>query len=126
MSEATAPTTYRVQVQCDNCEFDGQAEVERGRTVPKVLECPRCGCMTAHKPTKPLVVPAVHPRKRPWDPTPDWHTLEVVVVNPPAVPKPVPKPFAPYEGDIPRRRRGTWWGDDRYFDRDPRHLCLLG
>lgn len=57
--------TYTVNVECSNCQRDGQIQVAKGTLVPEVSVCPTCGCETAKpKCLKPYTIgwPSI-PRK---------------------------------------------------------------
>jgi len=40
--------TYKIEVRCKNCDFDGEVEIKKGFAV-KDRECPRCELLTLVK-----------------------------------------------------------------------------
>ena len=57
--------TYSVQVECSNCEQSGTREITKGVPVPPLMECPRCGCVTAKKKQKNIHIQVTKPYN-PW------------------------------------------------------------
>jgi len=46
----TKANTYKIHVTCDNCDFYGEVQLPKGTAASHSIECPNCGCKTAHKP----------------------------------------------------------------------------
>lgn len=65
--------TYTVNVECSNCDHSGQTQIEKGKPVPDVIECPNCGCATAKKRAK-YVLP--NTETKPW--WPQWPHSPVI------------------------------------------------
>ena len=40
---------YTVPMVCSNCDYAWPGIFLRGQTVPDWVNCPHCGCLTAHK-----------------------------------------------------------------------------
>lgn len=80
----TKANTYTIHVQCDNCDFYGEVSLPKGTPAAHSIECPNCGCKTAHKPSVkhiplprlpyPPPIPKDKPRIDDWfpkEPKPD-------------------------------------------------------
>jgi len=83
--------TYNVNIQCDNCDFEGQTTLPRGTPVSHSMTCPNCGCKSAHKQTTKIVPfprPRIPPPNKPLPWTDEW--------NPPPTPYKATQP-SPYE-----------------------------
>ena len=44
----TKKETYKVFVNCTNCEYEDETQIKKGKKVEE-MECPTCGCMTLSK-----------------------------------------------------------------------------
>ena len=49
--------TYTITVECDNCDYEGEAEIPKGTKVADG-DCPNCGCQTVVKASWPGPDPA--------------------------------------------------------------------
>jgi predicted RNA-binding Zn-ribbon protein involved in translation (DUF1610 family) len=43
--------TYKVELFCTNCGFEGYVEIEKGKVIEE-RECPNCGNRTLNRPVK--------------------------------------------------------------------------
>lgn len=68
--------TYTVEIVCDNCDFVGEKTLPKGTAASHSMECPYCGCKTAHKQTNKTVAPTYPRFPKPPKPLPwvddDW------------------------------------------------------
>ena len=54
--------TYKIRVECENCNASKEVEVEFGKPCNDLIDCPNCGCKKAKK-RNPTVI---------WPPTTTW------------------------------------------------------
>lgn len=79
------PENYSVYVECDNCNFIGTIEIQKGFTVI-TAKCPNCNCKQLKKSTMtPLVndiIPTYQPIYIPCSPvSPQYYKYEVTCSN---------------------------------------------
>lgn len=41
-------STYKLDILCTNCGYDGEIDIERGKQIQDIL-CPNCGCATLER-----------------------------------------------------------------------------
>jgi hypothetical protein len=83
---------YIIKCKCNNCGYEGEAQVKKGEEVPKDILCPNCECYTAHK-SIPIKIDynKEYDKLRYWNPRNDWPWihLEPITIQPSTFPKPL-------------------------------------